>query len=96
MYHRLRLAIIRNVRITLVRKKGGFRYTRFSRISGTWFDHQKMWCRPTRTIRSRSTNATGRKATYPSRKRMIGRDQRAVVMRCTATNITPADDTDVK
>jgi hypothetical protein len=27
---------------------------------------------------------------------MIARDQRAVVMRCTATNITPADDNDVK
>src|SRR5438045_2700335 len=27
---------------------------------------------------------------------MIGRDQRAVVIRCTATNITPADEIDVK
>ena len=27
---------------------------------------------------------------------MIARDQRAVVMRCTATNITPADESIVK
>src|SRR4026207_2525571 len=42
---------------------------------------------------SRRTNATGRNATYPSRKRVIGLDQRAVVILCTATNITPADET---
>ena len=41
----------------------------------------------------RSRKATGRNATYPSRNRIIDRDQRAVVIRCTATNITPADDT---
>ncbi len=29
-------------------------------------------------------------------KRITGRDQRAVVMRCTATNMHPADDSDVK
>ena len=37
----------------------------------------------------------GRKATNPSSSRMIGRDQRAVVMRYTATNMMPAEDSDV-
>ena len=45
---------------------------------------------------SRNTNATGRKATYPSMNRMISRDQRAVVIRCTATKAQPADDSPVK
>ena len=27
---------------------------------------------------------------------MMGRDQRAVVMRCTATNMTPADESEAK
>jgi hypothetical protein len=51
---------------------------------------------PTVTIRSRMTKATGRKATYPSRKRTTGRDQRAVVIRCTATKTTPAEEMRVK
>ena len=42
-------------------------------------------------ISRRPTAANGKKATKPSRKRITPRDQRAVVMRCTAENMTPAE-----
>ena len=54
-----------------------------------------MWLRPTK-ISTNRRNATGRNATYPSRKRTTGRDQRAVVMRCTATNAIAACEIEAK
>ncbi len=78
-----------------VRKPASYHFT-FSGPGGTSCVHGKMCPLPTRRLMSSSTSATGRKATYPSMKRMIGRDQRAVVMRCTATNTTPAEESDVK
>src|SRR5690349_25044110 len=42
------------------------------------------------------TNAIGSQATNPSRNRIVGRDQRAVVMRCDAAIATAADENVVK
>ena len=51
----------------------------------------------TREVNSRNTNATGKKATYPSMRPNDARATSApVVMRCTATNVTPAQDSVVK
>src|SRR5258706_1799214 len=95
MYQRLSEASVPKRMISLGIRNHGFRYARFSAISGAAIVHGKMWLRPTK-IRSNSTNATGRNATYPSRNRITGLDHRAVVMRWTATNITPADEMLVK
>src|SRR5712671_6692222 len=68
----------------------------FSGTGGSSCVHGKTYPLPRKIVRSRNTSATGRKATYPSMNRMIGRDQRAVVIRWTATNTTPADESAVK
>jgi hypothetical protein len=47
--------------------------------------------RPTNKISNKSTNANGRKATNPSIRRTTGRDHRAVVIRWTAAQVTPAE-----
>ncbi len=69
-------------------RKPGDRYSRFSGAGGAMCAHGKMWERPTVMISTRNTKATGRNATYPSANRITSRDQRAVVIRCTATNVT--------
>src|SRR3954464_11681582 len=96
MYHTLSVAMIRKTTVTRVKKNGGSSQMRFSGISDGVFDHQNTWCRPTKMMSSSSTTATGMNATYPSRNLTTGLDQRAVVIRCTATNITPADEIEVK
>src|ERR1051326_6450231 len=48
------------------------------------------------SVSRKNTNATGKNATYPSINRITWRDQRAVVIRWTATNVTPACERAVK
>src|SRR3954469_19922405 len=72
------------------------KYVDFSGTGYTPEVHQKTYLRPAVSVRIRNTSATGRNATYGSMKRITPRDQRAVVMRCTATNVTPALDSTVK
>jgi len=48
---------------------------------GGFVAHGKIARLPAKTVNNKSTNATGSHATNPSRIRIVGRDQRAVVMR---------------
>src|SRR6266496_2960083 len=73
----------------------GLSQTAFSAMWGRSTAQGKMYALPMK-MRMRRRNASGRNATYPSRKRITDRDHRAVVIRCAATNMTPADDTVVK
>src|SRR5678815_3409756 len=72
------------------RENGELALKRMRRMDFASCAHGKTWPRPAKSVSSRNTNATGRNATYASMKRMTWRDQRAVVIRCTATNVTPA------
>src|ERR1700684_842385 len=71
-------------------RKPGARYSRFSGPGGAMCAHGKMWERPAVMISTRNTKATGKNATYTSANRITSRDHRAVVIRCTATNVTAA------
>ncbi len=95
MYHSDSAVITAKAMSTRSVTKEPLYHSTFSGTGAASCVHGKMWCLPSRTLMRSRTNATGRKATYPSSKRMRGRDQRAVVMRCTATNITPAEDSEV-
>src|SRR5678815_134338 len=96
MYHTLSAVIAPYTTIERTVQKVLPNQRAFSGCSGGVVTHGKMCDLPTKIVSSSITNATGSHATKPSMNRMTGRDQRAVVMRCTAANITPADESDVK
>src|SRR3954470_17256820 len=93
---RLRNVIRPNVMMTRSVKNVGLSHTAFSWIVGGDTAHGKIDRFPTNTVSSSRTNAIGSHATYPSRKRIVGLDHRAVVMRCDADIATPADENVVK
>src|SRR5215217_809143 len=68
----------------------------FSGIVGGFVTHGKIARLPTKTVSSSNANAIGSQATKPSSMRIVGRDHRAVVMRCDAEKATAADENVVK
>ena len=85
-----------NTTRTRIEKNVGSSQSAFSGIVGGFVIHGKIARFPPSTVTSSSTNAIGSHATYPSMNRIVGRDHRAVVMRCAAENATPADENVVK
>src|SRR5215204_6067461 len=77
-------------------KNVGFNHSAFSGIVGGVVIHGKIALLPKSTVSRSSTNATGSHATKPSMRRMVGRDHRAVVMRCAAVIAIAADENVVK
>src|SRR5688500_4893031 len=96
MYHSWSTTRIVNSTSVRIVKKSGENQSCFSGTGGVSWANVKTYERPTVVVRSRITHEIGSHAAYPSRKRTIGRDQRAVTMRCTATIVTAAEETLVK
>src|ERR1043165_5880148 len=96
MYQIPRPTISPRITISRMVKNTGLKYVAFSADGYASCVHGNTELRPATSVSRKNTNATGKNATYPSMNRITWRDQRAVVIRWTATNVTPACESAVK